>query len=450
MAESAISSGWTTTIVLVVSVAALLYELARRRWFSFKDDVPVIWGLPFINRPPADRIRDSHDFEKEVGVLVSVAVERSSPCLGPRRPPQLLPYLATISHCSVFHVILRLQITWKYNRVVMRYISPLKPWRRTVLIGDPALLKDIYVGAKWEAYDRGHPYQDSMQEHAGGLILIKNGQRWRDAREALGNKTFSSTTLRTYVPLLREQFQIMVGVIEKERVKGGKNEVDLQEIYSNVTFDFITRLTFGDSVKAQTSKEGHEYLEAWDNVLGLANILSLLQGLADKWIWNLFPKIVNTHKRDVAKIKSIIEKNLERRKRGEDLDRVSILDDLFRNEKAASWLKEDEEELKKQLMTLLFAGHDVGFDLFMRVESSLTGNQTISRPPRLCFRSSPTSWRPTQSGKKRSAGKSSTRSAPTSTSSSPTSTSSKACPLSTLASRKLSACTLRLRSVPAV
>ncbi|KAI9004931.1 cytochrome P450 [Hyaloraphidium curvatum] len=304
-----------TTFLLVAAVALLAYELIRRTWFSFDDDLPLLMGLPFLNRPPADRIRDMHDFEKE--------------------------------------------LTWKLKTPVYRTMSYLKPWTRSVLIGDPAILKEIYVGAAggWEKFDRGHPYQDSMQHHAGGLILIKNGQRWREAREALGNKTFSSTTMRTYVPILREQFTIMLEQIERRLRESGKDTVDLQDIYSNMTFDMICRLVFGESVHAQTSPEGAAYLHAWDGVLGLANILSLLHSLVDKWVWKLFPKIYNKFNTDLTKIQSLVDDNVQRRKRGEDLDRVSILDDLFRNEKAPAWLKEDAN-VKQQLITLLFAGHD--------------------------------------------------------------------------------------------
>lgn len=188
---------------------------------------------------------------------------------------------------------------------------------------------------------------------------MPNDSKWRDAREALGNRTFSSTTLRTYVPILREQFKIFLDKVEADR-KAGAGAVDLQDFYNNLTFDTITRLVFGESAKAQTSTEGQAYLKAWDGVLGLSSILSLLQTLAGTWIWTLFPKIFKTHRTALGKIYSLIDSNVARRRRGEDLDRVSILDDMYRNEKVPAWLKEDDA-VRQQLTTLLFAGHDVGW-----------------------------------------------------------------------------------------
>jgi hypothetical protein len=61
---------------------------------------------------------------------------------------------------------------------------------------------------------------------------MKNGTKWREAREALGNRTFSSVTMRTYVPILREQFGILIEQIEKERVKGD-GKMDLQHLVSS-------------------------------------------------------------------------------------------------------------------------------------------------------------------------------------------------------------------------
>jgi len=52
------------TIGLIIAVLALGIELLRRKWFVFNDAVPLQVGVPFINRPPKERIRDVHDFDK--------------------------------------------------------------------------------------------------------------------------------------------------------------------------------------------------------------------------------------------------------------------------------------------------------------------------------------------------------------------------------------------------
>lgn len=240
----------------------------------------------------------------------------------------------------------------------MRYVAVQKPWSRSILIGDPAVLKAIYTSADWEKFDRGHHSQEAQQGHAGGLILMKNGQKWRDAREHLGTKTFSTVTLRTYVPILREQAAIFLDQLEKRR-KANNGNVDLQELYNNLTFDVICRLTFGESSNAQTTEEGARYLKAWDGVLGLSNIITLVRGFANKTALMLIPGIVKQWEQDKAIIENLIRRNLARVQKGEDPDRVSILDDFARNPKVPDWLKE-EKAIVQQLMTVLFGGHDVG------------------------------------------------------------------------------------------
>jgi len=52
------------------------------------------------------------------------------------------------------------------------------------------------------------------------------------------------------------------------------------------------------------------------------------------------------------RILGLIQRGLDRRDRGEDLDRVSIMDDTLRSAKLPEFMK-DTEEFKKQLATLL-------------------------------------------------------------------------------------------------
>lgn len=330
-------------------------ELYKRLFLVFNDDVPTSVAIPLLTRPPISRVEDMHDFE--------------------------------------------LENMRKSGSAVIRTVGAHKPWARSVLVADPVVLKgmfvhegllvpfgvnesqffvgtapqksrstesrlpsarpiEIFAGPQWQKFDRYHPNQDSMVHHAGGLILMPNGEHWREAREHLGTRTFSSTTIRTYVPILREMFSTFHSEIKKEMAAHDGN-VDLQAYFNRMTFDAIVRLVFGESVNAQTTPEGAKYLDAWDGVLGLANILSLLQSLASQWSWKLFPGIVNKFKKDIDMIYSLVWNNVERRKRGEDLSRVSILDDFMSNPKVNEWLKQDDE-VARQLVTLLFAGHDVG------------------------------------------------------------------------------------------
>ncbi|KAI9002040.1 cytochrome P450 [Hyaloraphidium curvatum] len=305
---SLLPSSWLVTFLLLAAVGALCYELYRRLFLSFDDNIPTV-VLPM--HPPPAHVEDLHVWDTE--------------------------------------------LLLKHKTTVMRVINMFKPWNRTLLVADPAVAKEIFAGPNWEKFQRPHWSQDYHMFHAGGMILMPNGQEWREAREHLGTRTFSSTTVRTYVPILREQFAFLRRKIEEEIDKNG-GKIDIQHLYNNFTFDVICRLTFGESVNAQTTDEGTRYLEAWDNLLEYSNILVAIKGLLHPTFYKLFPGIVNGHKDAYELVSGLIRRNVARHRNGED-KRVSILDDFLNNAKVPGWLKEDSQ-LEKQMMTFLFAGHD--------------------------------------------------------------------------------------------
>lgn len=65
MSESFFSSP-LGIVGVVIAAAFLIYEIIRRRYYVFSDGVKLYVGIPFINRPPRDRIGDAHIFEREL------------------------------------------------------------------------------------------------------------------------------------------------------------------------------------------------------------------------------------------------------------------------------------------------------------------------------------------------------------------------------------------------
>jgi hypothetical protein len=121
------------TFGVVALIAYVLFEIYKKLLTSgYNDDLPVVVGIPLVNRPPVSRIEDAHVFE--------------------------------------------LDTTKKLGTPVYRSIALHKPWLRTITVGDPNVLREIYVGVSWEKFDRLHYTTESMEGHAGGLILMKNGQ----------------------------------------------------------------------------------------------------------------------------------------------------------------------------------------------------------------------------------------------------------------------------------
>jgi hypothetical protein len=120
------------TLGLIFAVAYVLLQVYKKYLTTgYNDDLPVVVGIPLVDRPPVSRIEDVHVFELE---------------------------------------------TTKRLAPVYRSIALHKPWLRTITVGDPNVLREIYVGPNWEKFDRLHYTSESMDAHAGGLILMKNGQ----------------------------------------------------------------------------------------------------------------------------------------------------------------------------------------------------------------------------------------------------------------------------------
>ncbi|KXS16932.1 hypothetical protein M427DRAFT_30763 [Gonapodya prolifera JEL478] len=69
---------------------------------------------------------------------------------------------------------------------LIQYINVLKPTKKTILIADSALFKEIYVGKDWAKWERGHENLNRSKIFAGGLILMRNDERWRAAGDLLG------------------------------------------------------------------------------------------------------------------------------------------------------------------------------------------------------------------------------------------------------------------------
>ncbi|KXS22027.1 cytochrome P450 [Gonapodya prolifera JEL478] len=250
---------------------------------------------------------------------------------------------------------------------LLRFVNVFNPMRRTILIADSALLKEIYVGKDWEKWERGHEVLKRSQIFAGGLILMHNDERWRGARELFG-RALTNVALRSYWPIIKGNISTFMEVIsEHNKVHG---EVDLQEYFTKFTFDTIVRLTFGEDIQTMRGGENLKYIKAWDDLLGSAGIATLLEMFAGQWAASRLDKKIRAAE-DV--LHSLIRANIERRNKGIDLDRSSIFDIAYESGKVPDFM--DEPEMTKQLMTMLFGGHDTTASMLGFLAGHLAENQ---------------------------------------------------------------------------
>ncbi|KAI9000149.1 cytochrome P450 [Hyaloraphidium curvatum] len=238
---------------------------------------------------------------------------------------------------------------------VFRTVNVLKPWDRSFSIADPMLLKEIFVGKDWEMWQRGSYIGKPHFPYTEGTISDKNSKRWRDTR-AMFDRTFTTVSVRKYTPILLNLRNTFLEVLAKQNADHPEG-FDFFPRAHNLTFDVITRLTFGAEVKAQTTDVGREYSTRFDRWLSNASIMSLLILMLGEWSHFLIPKAVKEWKEDGDMMFGLLRGEAERAKRGEAPP--SILADayaIFNSEKMPETI--DEKHLQAALMSILFAGHD--------------------------------------------------------------------------------------------
>ncbi|KXS14140.1 cytochrome P450 [Gonapodya prolifera JEL478] len=286
-------------------------------FMTFKGDkgVYTMIAIPFVNNPPLSRITE--------GDMVNLERHRK--------------------HGSVIR-----QITFS------------NPFVRNIIITNPDLLRAIFVGKDWERYTRYHPLAEPFVPISGGLIHQANGKEWREARE-LFSKTFSTVSVRQYMPIIHEHVQVLLDQLAKENA-GNPSGFDVQTIYNLYTFDVISRLVFGASVDSLRTRD-RRYITAWDKGLGVASLrvaLGFLLGGGTTWSVEmrdkLFPGLKEQFDEHYKIIDDLIGTHIDRAQSGKDDGTRSILDDTLRSEKLPEWMS--NAELKKQVIALVFAGHD--------------------------------------------------------------------------------------------
>lgn len=143
--------------------------LRSRIWATFDDDAKTVVAMPFVTRPPASRLLEMHVVDTE--------------------------------------------LVQKYGPVV-RYINPLKPWDVAVVVADPGLFREIFVGKQWEKFDRRHDNLSPHDAYTRNLISAANGPKWRKTR-ALFERTFTTVSVRKYTPILLDLRNVLMEQLEK-------------------------------------------------------------------------------------------------------------------------------------------------------------------------------------------------------------------------------------------
>ncbi|KAI9009032.1 cytochrome P450 [Hyaloraphidium curvatum] len=296
----------SSILLYAVAVAAFLYlvrTLFRRRYLEFDDDIETVFVVPGLSRPPP--------------VPTHAASLLGMPKYGP----------------------------------VFRVVNMLRPSMATVTVGDPMLLREMLVGKSWPKFQRGDP----RSPYSEGFISAENGQLWRDVRAAF-EATFTNLSVRRHVPVMEEQTAILLERLAKASAENPAG-FDLVGFFHRYSFDVVTRLVFGAEVKAQTSAEGASYAKTFDSWQSHTIRVTTGKLLLGSWGTYLLRKVIAAQKADGDRMWALLDSERERIARGEA--RESIMDDAYsRSEAGKLGAEVSPADLRKALMSLLFAGHD--------------------------------------------------------------------------------------------
>ena len=241
---------------------------------------------------------------------------------------------------------------------------------RFISINDPAVLKRLFV-SEYNTYDRDFEHDGFAFFLGGGLITELNAPA-KEARRLL-TPAFAHSRLAALVPFVREQGRLLCKKIEPYAGK----EIDLEPEFLRLTFDTICYIAFGKSFETQrlpvaSAKTNGPALDAFEFLLWYAFIAFFLPPI--RW---LCPWYEAKMRRSMAVLRTAIdtqihqcrERENETKGAGEGTGangepRTDLLSHIMRsNAEAAADKRFSDAQIRDQILTFLFAGHDTTSNL---------------------------------------------------------------------------------------
>ncbi|KAJ3335764.1 hypothetical protein HDU93_004471, partial [Gonapodya sp. JEL0774] len=217
--------------------------------------------------------------------------------------------------------------------------------------------------SNYETFDKDPFELEPFDDVAGGLVFLQNGWKWKAAREMF-EPFFKHVYMRKQQPMLKREMAKLVKCFERDNAKHPTG-FDVQELFHRFTFDSISSLTFGYPPESQLN-EGSDLLNAFMLMVNESFVRFVkvaLLPLPKSWTralvrrskeyqdaHKLLQKVIDD------KIEAVKQAKSDPVKAAEIADDISVITTLVRDDKVPEWM--DRKELVKQLITLLFAGHD--------------------------------------------------------------------------------------------
>lgn len=280
--------------------------------------------------------------------------------------------------------------SFEFDQVVKLWIGP----KLIVFLNDP---RDVEIILSSNVYiDKSSEYR-FFKPWLGNGLLISSGQKWRAHRKLIA-PTFHLNVLKSFIDLFNANSR---SVVERMRKEGSK-EFDIHDYMSETTVEILLETAMGVS-KSTQDQSGYEYAMAVMKMCDILHMRHTRVWLRPDWLFNL-----TKYKKDQMKLldvihgltKKVVQRKKEEYKSGkrtiinptienrnnesknttvveglsfgqsaglkDDLDvddndvgekkRLAFLDLLV--ESAQNGVVLNDQEVKEQVDTIMFEGHD--------------------------------------------------------------------------------------------
>lgn len=277
--------------------------------------------------------------------------------------------------------------SFEFDQVIRLWIGP----KLLVFLVDP---RDVEVILSSHVYIDKSPEYRFFQPWLGNGLLISTGQKWRAHRKLIA-PTFHLNVLKSFIDLFNANSRCVVEKMRKE----GEKEFDIHDYMSETTVEILLETAMGVS-KTTQDRSGFEYAMAVMKMCDILHLRHTRVWLRPDWLFNLTKygkdqiqlleiihgltkKVIKRKKEDYkAGKRNFITESKEAREAKatsveglsfgqssglkDDLDvddndvgekkRLAFLDLLI--EAGQNGVVLNEQEVKEQVDTIMFEGHD--------------------------------------------------------------------------------------------
>lgn len=271
---------------------------------------------------------------------------RTLPSAGPV-PFPIIGSAHLLHPVEAFHELLR-QHSLIYGPVYTFWLG-MKPY---VVLGSPEVLKQV-LDQDYMTFDREKDLNDIFHDIASGLVLQFNGDGHKRSRKLVG-PAFHKSNLNLLMNRVANRAEILCEALGAHARSG--EPVDVQDEFQRLTFDVIGQLCLGFDFGTQTNPDS-PYAKAYDDCLrhlyqnrwlALFPIWKIWRTPAERKYFKQMELLQTTFRRIVV----------ERRESGVRDDERDILACMLRESQKPEGQWVDDDEIIRQMMTFMFAGHD--------------------------------------------------------------------------------------------